>query len=121
MDNSLDQPQSYVCTQPGDLAQLIGIDGKRFTLRLQPGERLQTHKGVLDFDSMIGLPWGSEVHSHNGHPFYLLRPGLDSILLNTPRRGTIMYPKEIGFILVNMSIGPGSRVLEAGSGSGGLT
>lgn len=121
MDHLADPQQSFLCAQAGDLAQLIGPDGKRFTLRLYPGERLQTHKGILEFDHMIGLPWGSEVHSHIGNAFYLLKPSLDSILLETPRRSTIMYPKEIGFILVNMSIGPGSRVLEAGSGSGGLT
>jgi tRNA (adenine57-N1/adenine58-N1)-methyltransferase len=32
-----------------------------------------------------------------------------------------MYPKEIGFIMLNMSIGPGAHVIEAGSGSGGFT
>jgi len=32
-----------------------------------------------------------------------------------------MYPKEIGQVLITMGIGPGMRVLECGSGSGGLT
>ncbi|MFH1906511.1 MAG: methyltransferase domain-containing protein, partial [Chloroflexota bacterium] len=33
----------------------------------------------------------------------------------------IMYPKDIGFILTSMSIGPGQRVMEAGTGSGSMT
>jgi tRNA (adenine57-N1/adenine58-N1)-methyltransferase catalytic subunit len=32
-----------------------------------------------------------------------------------------MYPKDIGFAFLKMGIGPGSYVLEAGTGSGGLT
>jgi tRNA (adenine57-N1/adenine58-N1)-methyltransferase len=32
-----------------------------------------------------------------------------------------MYPKDIGFILISMGIGPGVHVLEAGTGSGSLT
>ncbi|RME06811.1 MAG: tRNA (adenine-N1)-methyltransferase, partial [Anaerolineae bacterium] len=37
------------------------------------------------------------------------------------RSTTIMYPKDIGFLLMKMDIGPGKQVLEAGSGSGSLT
>lgn len=32
-----------------------------------------------------------------------------------------MYPKDIGFLLLNMDVGPGKHILEAGTGSGGLT
>ncbi len=32
-----------------------------------------------------------------------------------------MYPKDIGFIMITLGIGPGARVIEAGTGSGGLT
>jgi tRNA (adenine57-N1/adenine58-N1)-methyltransferase len=43
-------------------------------------------------------------------------------LIRGIRRNTqILYPKEIGYILVMMGIGPGLHVIEAGTGSGGLT
>jgi tRNA (adenine57-N1/adenine58-N1)-methyltransferase len=32
-----------------------------------------------------------------------------------------LYPKDIGYILVTMGIGPGQHVIEAGTGSGALT
>jgi tRNA (adenine57-N1/adenine58-N1)-methyltransferase len=32
-----------------------------------------------------------------------------------------MYPKDVGFVLVTLGIGPGKKVLEAGTGSGSLT
>ncbi len=37
------------------------------------------------------------------------------------RKSQIVYPKESGYILLKMNIRSGSRVVEAGSGSGALT
>ncbi len=108
-------------TQPGDLAQLVSPSNKTFTVRLVPGGELQTHRGVLEFDDLIGLPWGSEIFSHKGSPFFLLQPALGDLLREMKRATQIMYPKDIGFILVTMGIGPGTTVLEAGTGSGALT
>ena len=51
----------------------------------------------------------------------LLQPSLADILIETRRNTQIMYPKDIGFILITMGIGPGKHVLEAGTGSGSLT
>jgi tRNA (adenine57-N1/adenine58-N1)-methyltransferase len=108
-------------TQPGDLAQLVSPSNKTFTVRLVPGRQLQTHRGVVDFDDLIGLPWGSEIFSHKGSPFFLLQPALGDLLREMKRATQIMYPKDIGYVLVAMGIGPGTTVLEAGTGSGALT
>jgi tRNA (adenine57-N1/adenine58-N1)-methyltransferase len=56
-----------------------------------------------------------------GAEYCLLQPGLSEILRETTRNTQIMYPKDIGFVLLMMGIGPGSTVLEAGTGSGALT
>lgn len=106
--------------QDGDLALLVGLRHKHFIIRLKSGSDFQSHRGVIKHDEMIGKPWGSQLFSHNGSPFFLLQPTLGSLLLNTPRNTQILYPKDIGFILVTMGIGPGQHVLEAGTGSGGL-
>jgi tRNA (adenine57-N1/adenine58-N1)-methyltransferase len=107
--------------QDGDLAQLVGLRHKNFIIRLTSGGEFQTHRGVLKHDDLIGKPWGSQVFSHNGSPFFLLQPPLGDLLRGIPRNTQILYPKEIGFILVTMGIGPGQQVLEAGTGSGALT
>lgn len=116
----MDFPPSS-CAQSGELALLVGKSHKNFIVRLTLGAQLQTHRGVLFHDDLIGQPWGSQVFSHKGNPFYLLRPALGDLLLETRRTTQIMYPKDIGFILVTMGIGPGQHVLEAGTGSGALT
>ncbi|MCJ7519698.1 MAG: tRNA (adenine-N1)-methyltransferase [Anaerolineaceae bacterium] len=59
--------------------------------------------------------------SHQGSPFYLLKPGLYELISTTKRNTQIMYPKDIGYILLRLNIIPGSKVVEAGTGSGGLT
>jgi tRNA (adenine57-N1/adenine58-N1)-methyltransferase len=82
---------------------------------------LHTHRGIVRHDELIGQPWGSQVQTHKGSLYTLLQPGLAEILRETTRNTQIMYPKDIGYVLVMMGIGPGKTVLEAGTGSGALT
>jgi len=108
-------------THAGDLVQLVSPSNKSFFIRLVPGGELQTHRGVLNHDNLIGLAWGTQVFSHKGSSYFLLQPGLGDLLKETKRNTQIMYPKDIGFILITMGIGPGQRVIEAGTGSGAFT
>lgn len=107
--------------QEGDLAQLVGLRHKNFLLRLEAGGVFQTHRGVIQHDDLIGKSWGSQIFSHNGSPFFLLQPALGDVIRELPRSTQILYPKDIGYILVNMGIGPGQHVMEAGTGSGSMT
>ena len=108
-------------TQEGDLIQLVSPTNKVYLVRLVAGGQLHTHRGVVNFDPIIGIPWGSQVYTHTGSLYYLLQPSLTDILRETKRNTQIMYPKDIGFVLVTMGIGPGAQVLEAGTGSGAFT
>ncbi len=107
--------------QEGDLVQLVGLRHKHFIFRLEAGGKMHTHRGMLMHDEIIGKAWGSQVLSHNGAPFFLMQPSLADLLREIPRNTQILYHKEIGYILVQMGIGPGRHVLEAGTGSGALT
>jgi tRNA (adenine57-N1/adenine58-N1)-methyltransferase len=114
--------QNFTLTvQYGDLAQLVSPSNKIYTILLCIGGQLQTHRGVVNHDDLIGKAWGSQVYSHLGSSFYLMPPALGSLLQDSRRNTQIMYPKDIGYILVNMGIGPGCLVVEAGTGSGVLT
>ncbi len=100
-------------TQEGDLVQLVSPTNKVLLFQLKAGEQLHTHRGVVKTDDLINIPWGSQVFSHQGSPFFLIQPSLSDILRETKRNTQIIYPKDIGFILITMGIGPGSLVLEA--------
>ena len=108
-------------TQVGDIVQLVGLRHKHFIFPLSAGGSFHTHRGIVKHDDLIGLPWGSQVFSHLGSPFFLLQPALGDILIDLPRNTQIMYPKEIGYILVTMGVGEGQQVMEAGTGSGSMT
>jgi tRNA (adenine57-N1/adenine58-N1)-methyltransferase len=108
-------------TQPGDLVQLVSPSNKVFILRLKPGDQLQTHRGVLPHDELIGVPWGTQVFTHMGSLYFLLQPTLNDILRELKRNTQIMYPKDIGYVLMSLNIAPGKVVIEAGTGSGALT
>jgi tRNA (adenine57-N1/adenine58-N1)-methyltransferase catalytic subunit len=107
--------------QEGNTALLVSAQNKRYMLRLKTGDQLQTHRGVLNHADLIGLPWGSKVYSHLGSSYLLLQPSIADLLIEIRRNTQIMYPKDVGFVLVTLGIGPGKKVLEAGTGSGALT
>lgn len=105
----------------GDLVQLHGSTHKNHLLVLKTGEVFMTHRGVIKHDDIIGQPWGVRLESHSGHPFYVLQPGITDLVQAIKRTTQIMYPKDIGYIVLRLGVGPGRRVLECGGGSGGLT
>jgi tRNA (adenine57-N1/adenine58-N1)-methyltransferase len=107
--------------QEDDLVLLIGKDKKRFLIRLQAGAQLQTHRGVIQHDDLIGQPLGREVRSHLHYPFVALQPSTHDLIRDIKRITQIVYPKDAGYILLKLSVRAGSRVVEAGTGSGGLT
>ena len=116
---SFQSPSSIA--RDGDLAELVGLRHKHFIISLKAGAKFETHRGILLHDELIGKPWGTQVFSHMGAPFFLLQPSLADLLIDIPRTTQILYPKDIGFILVTMGIGPGQKVMEAGTGSGSMT
>jgi tRNA (adenine57-N1/adenine58-N1)-methyltransferase len=105
----------------GDLVQLHGSTHKNHLLILKAGEVFMTHRGVIKHDDIIGQPWGVRLESHSGHPFFVLQPGITDLVQAIKRTTQIMYPKDIGYIVLRLGVGPGRRVLECGGGSGGLT
>jgi tRNA (adenine57-N1/adenine58-N1)-methyltransferase len=106
--------------QENDLVLLIGQDRKQFIVRLRTGGQLQTHRGCINHDDLLGQPLGREIHSHLGYPVVILEPSTFDLVTQLKRTTQIMYPKDIGYILLKLNVMPGSRVIEAGTGSGGL-
>jgi tRNA (adenine57-N1/adenine58-N1)-methyltransferase len=106
---------------PGELIQLVSPTNKSYLFRLIQGGQLHTHRGVVNHDDCIDKPFGSIISSHINSTYILLQPTLGDLLLQTPRNTQIMYPKDIGYIMVKMGIGPGQHIVEAGTGSGALT
>lgn len=105
----------------GERVVVLDDRGRRYHLTLRRGRIFQTHRvGLLPHDRLIGLPEGSRVATERGAVVTVLRPTLEEALQTVPRRTQILFPKDIGLILLRGSVLPGATVLEAGIGSGAL-
>ena len=107
--------------QINDTILLVSSDERHYKVRLTAGNQMHTNRGFIPHDALIGKPFGSTVKTQLGHPFLLLQPSTFDLVMHIKRAGQIIYPKEIGAIVIRMNIVPGARVVEAGTGSGALT
>lgn len=106
--------------QDGDFVVLLMPDGRKLTVRAGHGSR-GTHYGELDLAPLVGLEYGTAARTRMGQPIYLLRPTLQDHLMTVKRITQIIYPKEVGVILLKLGLRHGSTVIECGTGSGALT
>jgi tRNA (adenine57-N1/adenine58-N1)-methyltransferase catalytic subunit len=112
---------THKLAQANEQIQLIGSDDKRFVIRLIPGQSLHTHRGILKHDDIIGKLHGSTLRTHMGQPFIMLPLSLHEQIMRVKRASAIVYPKEIGYILLKINAVNGATILEAGTGSGAMT
>ena len=107
--------------EPGEPVLLIDRKSRRYLFDLSSGREFHTHTGVIAHDEIIGAPEGIRLRSTRGSFFLALRPTLADAVLKMPRGAQVIYPKDIGPILMLADIFAGARVLEAGIGSGALS
>ncbi len=101
---------------------LFFLDNKRtYLVKASPQESLHTHKGVIKFEDVIGQTYGNTVSSHSDTKFIMLKPSIYDYIKKMRHATQVIYPKDIALIVTYTNIGPGSRVIEAGTGSGVLT
>jgi tRNA (adenine57-N1/adenine58-N1)-methyltransferase catalytic subunit len=105
----------------GEQVLLIDTKGRRYLVRLAAGGEFHSHAGVLPHDRVIGEVEGCRVATTRGQRFRVLRPTLSDFVLSMPRGAQVIYPKDLGPILLLADLAPGVRVLESGIGSGALS
>ena len=105
----------------GDKVLLIDAKERRYLITLTDGGEFHSHTGVLTHADVIGAEEGSTFRSSRGSRFTALRPTLSDFVLKMPRGAQVIYPKDLGPLLLIADIHPGVRVLESGVGSGALS
>ncbi len=105
----------------GDPVLLIDAKGRQFLLKLDPHRTFEYHQGSVPHSELIGREDGTWVVSSTGASLLVLKPRLADYILRMKRGAQVVYPKDIGPILMYGDIAPGMTVLEAGTGSGALT
>jgi tRNA (adenine57-N1/adenine58-N1)-methyltransferase len=105
-----------------DYVLLVLDDKRRWIVKAKAGGSLHTHKGIVKFDDLLGQEFGTSVKSTGDKELAVFRPTIaDMALLKMMRSTQIIYPKDSAMIVIQCGIGPGSKVVEAGTGSGSLT
>ncbi len=105
----------------GDVLLLME-DGSTFLIRAKTGRRpFGTHLGEVDLREVAEAEFGAQLSTSKGKKFWVLRPSLFDYLYKAERKTQIIYPKDIGYILLKLDVRSGKRILEVGTGSGVLT
>ena len=98
------------------------LDRRRtYLVRVEAEKSFHTHKGYIQLGDLIGKEYGTRIASSMDIEFVALKPNLRDYIFKSNRRTQISYPKDISLIIMFSGIGPGSRVVEAGTGTGALT
>jgi tRNA (adenine57-N1/adenine58-N1)-methyltransferase catalytic subunit len=107
--------------QAGEKVLLIDQRDRTYLFSLTAGATYHTHAGTLAHDDLIGEREGTRVTTARGMVLSAFRPRFADFVLKMPRGAQVVYPKDLGPIVVYADVYPGARVLEAGTGSGALT
>ena len=62
--------------------------------------------------------FGEKINSSNGTEFVVIEPTFFDLIKKTKRGPQIILPKDAGTIISYSGIGAGSKVIDAGTGSG---
>ena len=100
---------------PGQYVRVI-FEGGKSSIQKVGKDSIHTHHGFVKLDD--SLEYGASVSTNTSRRIVLLKPVLADFLQVMSRRTQILYPKELGYILLSLGIEAGSKILDAGTGSG---
>lgn len=100
---------------------LIDRKDRQYLARLDTSRPISIRGGTISAAELVGRHEGIVVRSSVNEPFLVLRPTLPQLIPNLPRQAQVIYPKDLGPILIWADVFAGARVIEAGVGAGALT
>jgi tRNA (adenine57-N1/adenine58-N1)-methyltransferase len=107
--------------EAGERVLLVDAKARRYLVTLAEGAEFHTHAGVTPHDAIIGQVEGTTVRSGSGARYTVVRPTLADFVLKMPRGAQVVYPKDLGPLLMLADVFPGARVFESGVGSGAVS
>jgi tRNA (adenine57-N1/adenine58-N1)-methyltransferase len=105
----------------GERVILVDSKGRQYLVVLAEGGEFHTHTGIVPHAELLGVEEGTTVRSSTGARYTAMRPTLTDFVLRMPRGAQVIYPKDLGPILLLADIEPGVHVFESGIGSGALS
>lgn len=105
----------------GDDVLLYLSRRKTYLVKVERDKTFHTHKGYVHLEDLIGKDYGTRLRSSMETEFVALKPTIRDYIFKMLRKTQITYPKDIALIVMFSGVGPGSLVVEAGTGTGALT
>lgn len=107
-------------TDEGTRVIIVDESGRKHTVRLEKRMIEVPGLGVIDGAALCEAGFGKELRI-GAKKLIMLRPSLKDVLGVIERKAQIITSKDSFVIPMYLDVGCGSRVIEAGVGSGGLT
>src|SRR6059036_2416868 len=96
---------------------LLFSEDESYLIRVSDND-LHTKSGIVSSQKLFQSKIGGRVHTHIGKEFVVLRPNIKDFLDKLAKRGPqIIMPKDTSLILSYTGVGPGSLIIDAGTGS----
>jgi tRNA (adenine57-N1/adenine58-N1)-methyltransferase len=105
----------------GDRVLLVDAKQRRYLVTLAEGGEFHSHAGFVPHEQLIGHEDGTVVTSTRNARYTAFRPTLTDFVLKMPRGAQVIYPKDLGPLLLLADVYPGARVFESGVGSGAMS
>ncbi|MDV3243850.1 MAG: tRNA (adenine-N1)-methyltransferase [Nitrososphaerales archaeon] len=94
---------------------------RKWLIKPKDTPKLHTHLGILDVSALVGKEFGVMATTTLGDELLILRPTIEDLVLKLSRKTQVIYPKDLGLMMVKLGVRSGSRVIETGTGSGATT
>ncbi len=94
---------------------------RRWLVRPRDTPKLHTHLGILDVSSLVGKEYGITATTTLGDELTILKPTIEDLVMKIARKTQVIYPKDLGLMMVKLGVHSGSKVVETGTGSGATT
>lgn len=107
----------------GDLVIVYEDFKSLHAVRIAPPSSFKGKYGSFLHADMIGRRFGERMSPSGGHGgfVYLLSPSPELWTATLPHRTQILYIADISMIALQLEVVPGSKIIEAGTGSGSLS
>lgn len=102
----------------GDSILFIDRKQRQYLRTIRAGKKVNVRGAAFAAEDLIGMTEGTIVRSSTGEYLQVFRPTYAQLIPNLPRQAQVIYPKDIGTILMWGDIHPGAHVIEVGVGPG---
>jgi tRNA (adenine57-N1/adenine58-N1)-methyltransferase len=117
-DEQTTSSESRALLRDGDSILFIDRKARQYLRTIRSGKRMNVRGAAFAAEDLIGLPEGTVLRSSTGEYLQIFRPTYAQLIPNLPRQAQLIYPKDVGTILMWGDIHPGARVIEVGVGPG---